>query len=134
MPAYCYNHIVPVGYCGSEVESCCFMDLRNAKISSGTELFPLTFSTRLSRNIHMFSMTKPIRKQFPETSWLLAGGTSIFLLLLAYSSVLSSSSPKRLQGPRHRSTPPLQRRHPPRLLPIPLVGGRGRNSEGSSPP
>ena len=68
---------------------------------------------------------------------LLHGGRSfISQIHLASKSDCSSNTPRSPQGP-HRdrySGPPPRRRHPPRLLPFPLVRGKGRSLKGSSPP
>ena len=75
-------------------------------------------------------MTKPSGKQFPGTNRLPVGISFTFLQLFA------SSNPRSPQGhPLVLHSVPLPRcRHPPRFLPLPLVGGRGRNFEGSLPP
>ena len=73
---------------------------------------------------------------FPMMSLCLRGKSCISRSLCASSRDRSNSSPCGHQGLRlaRPSGPPPQRRHPPRLEPLPLAGGRGRSFEGSSPP
>ena len=68
-------------------------------------------------------------------SLLRKGKSSISFNLSASSSDRSSSIPRGPHGLRlDHPSGPLRRRHPPRFLPLPVAGGRGRNFEGSSPP
>ena len=106
-----------------------FMDLRNAKLSSGSDLFLtdvlVKAMERSPKVLHDEAIRKAVAQDKPQSE----GKKLHFSQSHASISDCSSSSPSGRLG----LWPALPSGLPPRLL-LPLAEGRGRNFEGSSPP
>ena len=108
------------------------MGLRNAKVSAGLELFPVEVLEKAVEKSSKVLHDEAIRKAVSSGKPASREKKLHFSNTLASGNGCNSSNPRNSQGPRlDRCSGPLPRCcDPPKLLLLPLVGGRGRSFEG----
>ena len=111
------------------------MDLRNAKLLSVSDLFPAEVPDKAVEKSSKVLRDEAIWKAVSRDKLVSRGKKLHFSNPHPSGRDSSSSSPRRRQGPRRDcpSGSPPRHRHPQRLLPFPLAGGRGRSFGGSLP-